>query len=214
MSKIRVMGMIYACGTKTSRILSASVNRTDTGGGTSLGSYFGTEEQQRMQRKSDRLTPWIMRTPGACLTGRVMATDDPETLGWDIIHEHLQEDGVFSFRWVDQPGLDRIRQQTQSLGATIHGWDGYCSDAETLRQAMSDPLSRELPEGMTRQIVDSASVSNLQRFFAQNSIAPLSAAVLTGGNLQSAVGDPARSGRCHRRGRFRRHVAEQVFTAA
>ena len=42
-----------------------------------MSSYYGTQAQKRLQEKSDRLTPWIMRTPGACLTGRLMGSDDP-----------------------------------------------------------------------------------------------------------------------------------------
>ena len=145
-----------------------------------MSGYYGTDTQQRMQRKSDRLTPWVMNTPGACLTGRVMGTDDPDRLGWDIIRDHLAEDGAYSFRWIGPAGLDRIRRETHDLGVTIHGWDGYANDAVALRRSIAAPLARDLPAGMARQVVDAAAAIDLQRFFVENQIAPLSASVLTG----------------------------------
>lgn len=142
--------------------------------------YFGSDAQQRLQRKSDQMTPWIMRTPGACLTGRVLSSDDPDRLGWDFIREHLQEDGVFSFRWVDAVGMEAIRQNTRDLDVTLHGWDGYCNAADALRDTIADPLARDLLEGMTTWMADATSVSQLQAFYAAQGITPLSGAVLIG----------------------------------
>lgn len=150
-----------------------------------MGHYFGTEAQQRLQRKSDRLTPWIMRTPGACLTGRVLGSDDPERLGWDFIREHLTEDGAFSFRWIDPAGLDAIRQNTSDLNVTLHGWEGYCTDADALRETITAPLARDLPDGLTTRIADAETVMQLQAFYATHGITPLSGAVLIGENCKA-----------------------------
>ncbi len=145
-----------------------------------MGGYYGTEAQQRLQRKSDRLTPCIMRTPGACLTGRVMGTDDPAKLGWDTIRSHLAEDGAFSFRWITPAGLQEIKLQTADMGVELHAWDGFCSGAEAARVAIRETLGRELPDGSRTEIVNAKTVTALQAFYVANGIAPLSAAVLTG----------------------------------
>ena len=145
-----------------------------------MSGYFGTDAQKRLQRKSDRLTPWIMRTPGACLTGRVLCSDDPARLGWDVIHEHLREDGAFGFRWMDAAALENIRHHTKALDVSIHQWDGYFCEAQGLREAMKDLLTQELPPGMSVRVADADSVSMLQAFYAANGISPLSASVLLG----------------------------------
>ncbi|WP_306114271.1 MULTISPECIES: GNAT family N-acetyltransferase [unclassified Roseovarius] len=150
------------------------------GKGRGLSGYYGTEAQQRLQRKSDRLTPWIMRTPGACLTGRVMGADDPARLGWDIIRDHLREDGAFSFRWIAPDGLEEIKQQTADLGVELHTWNGFWRASGAVRGAIRDTLGQDLPDGVTTQVVDTRTVTTLQAFYVANGIAPLSAAVLTG----------------------------------
>lgn len=150
-----------------------------------MSSYFGTEAQQRLQKKSDRLTPWIMRTPGACLTGRVLGTDDPDRLGWDVIQKHLVEDGVFSFRWVDQTGLERISQKVMDLGASLHGWQGYCNNADNLCSQINIGRERPLAPGLSMEIATDKSIPDLQAFLADQGIAPLSGAVLAGQNCQA-----------------------------
>ncbi|MEO3414485.1 GNAT family N-acetyltransferase [Roseovarius sp. CAU 1744] len=150
-----------------------------------MSGYFGTEAQQKLQRKSDRLTAWMMNTPGACLSGRLIASDDPDRLGWKIIREHLLEDGVFSFRWVDRNGLERIKSETRDLGASVHGWDGFCNDSAALRPIATDLLTHEMPAGLGCRIADQTSVRALQSFFVDNAISPLSAAVLTGANCNT-----------------------------
>lgn len=147
--------------------------------------YYGTEAQQRLQRKSDRLTPWIMRTPGACLTGRVLGSDDPDRLGWEFIRKHLVEDGAFSFRWIDPAGLDAIRRRTSDLNVTLHGWEGYCSDADALRDAIAWPMSRDLPDGLTTRVANATTVAQLQAFYAAHGLTPLSGAVLIGENCEA-----------------------------
>ena len=145
-----------------------------------MSSYFGTEAQQRLQKKSDRLTPWIMRTPGACLTGRVMGSDDPDRLGWRIILEHLQEDGVFSFRWIDHTGLEQIGRHVEKLGATIHGWQGYCRASDDLRAEIHGNVKLSPDDGLSCEEVSRDKVAELQAFLSKQGITPLSGAVMTG----------------------------------
>ncbi len=152
-----------------------------------MSRYYGTEAQQRLQKKSDRMTSWIMRTPGACLTGRVLGTDDPDRLGWDVIRQHLREDGVFSFRWIDAAGLERIKDQVADLGASIHGWQGYYSNARDLRAATDTCLEQPLADGMTLEVAQAEAVSEAQAFLAERGITPLSGAVMAGENCRAGT---------------------------
>lgn len=145
-----------------------------------MSGYYGTEAQQRLQRKSDRLTSWIMCTPGACLTGRLLGADDPEKLGWDIIHEHLAEDGVFSFRWIDQAGFEEISRQVNGICKSIFSWRGFYSTAEVLHPAISDALAQPLPAGLRLEVASGNALTESQAFLSQQGISPLSTAVLGG----------------------------------
>lgn len=140
-----------------------------------MNGYHGTEAQQRLQRKSDRLTPWIMRTPGACLTGRLMGTDDPDRLGWDVIRRHLAEDGAFSFRWIDAGGRARIGEELAGHCRSIFGWDGFCGAAAELRPNV-EPGGSEI----RAEIARGTATAELQGFLAAQGITPLSAAVMEG----------------------------------
>ena len=150
-----------------------------------MSSYYGTESQQRLQQKSDHLTPWIMRTPGACLTGRVIGADDPDRLGWHVIQRHLAEDGVFSFRWVDDAGLEKIRKHVTDVGASIHGWAGYCSPTEELSSVIETCHRQTLATDLSLEIVGTNSIAELQAFLAGQGITPLSGAVLCGENCNA-----------------------------
>lgn len=97
--------------------------------------YFGTEEQQRLQKKLDDLTPWVMKTPGACLTGRVVASDDLETLGWDLILPPLREDGLFAFCGMRPEQIEVFQDRTRDLGAQVFGWNGFMGDANAMNRA-------------------------------------------------------------------------------
>lgn len=145
-----------------------------------MGGYYGTEEQQRQQRKSDRLTEWIMETPGACLTGRLMGTDDPDRLGWDVIDQNLAEDGMFSFRWMDADGRKKVADYALRKGGNVFGWDGFLGNTETLKPVIDPILAAPLPAGMVAEPVTPDTAPEMQVRLAHQGMAPISAAVLCG----------------------------------
>ena len=65
-----------------------------------MSGYFGTELQQRLQRRADELCATIAGTPGLCSAGRMVSTDDVDHVGLELCAEMLEKDGGFGFRLV------------------------------------------------------------------------------------------------------------------
>jgi len=150
-----------------------------------MGGYYGTEEQQNQQKKTDRMTDWIMNTPGACLTGRLMSTDDPDRLGWGIIDQHLSEDRIFSFRWMDTENQAKVAEYARRKGGNVYGWDGFFAQSANLVDSIEPILTRPLPDGMLVELVNHDTVTELQVRFVEYGMAPISAAVLCGDNCRA-----------------------------
>src|SRR5690349_5789508 len=100
-----------------------------------MGGYFGTEQQQRLQRLSDEAVPWMRQTPGACNAGRFMGTDDPDKLGWDRIFATLGYDGVFGFRMIKAESVPPIREQLADRGYRLDTWDVFMGTTDSLPAA-------------------------------------------------------------------------------
>jgi hypothetical protein len=65
-----------------------------------MSGYFGTELQQRLQRRADELCATIANTPGLCSAGRMVATDDVDRVGLDYCAGMVETEGAFGFRLV------------------------------------------------------------------------------------------------------------------
>ena len=148
--------------------------------------YFGTDEHQRLQRKSDGLMEWIMQTPGACVTGRHMASDDFEALGWQTIRQHLAEDGAFGFRWITPDKQSVMRAALADTGASIFDWYGFSGEADDLTTRCSPLLARGLPDGFKTARAQGDTLIQMQKFLAEHGIIPLSTALM-GGELCPAL---------------------------
>lgn len=148
--------------------------------------YFGTDEHQRLQRKSDGLMEWIMQTPGACVTGRHMASDDFEALGWQTIRQHLAEDGAFGFRWVTPDKQSVMREALADTGASIFDWNGFIGEADDLIRSCAPLLELDLPDGFQILRAQGETLAQMQEFLAGYGITPLSTALM-GGELCPAL---------------------------
>jgi len=153
---------------------------------TSAG-YFGTQDQIRLQKKSDRLTPWIMKTPGACVTGRVICADDPAIFGWPQVRAHLVEDGAFGFRWMSPAQIAEIDAELAGTGATLHQWQGFFGTAADIQAATAATVSSDLPAGLTQRTASRDDLPKVQAFLTAQGIAPLSTAALGGDLFRAAV---------------------------
>lgn len=142
--------------------------------------YFGSDETKRLQRKSDALMGWIMDTPGACVTGRIIAADDWTKLGWDVVAHHLQEDGMFGFRWIDPDGVAALQTQLAPTGATLFDWNGFIGDAAHLHDTYSARLARPLPEDLHDGVASAIDLPRMQAFLGGHGITPLSTDLMGG----------------------------------
>lgn len=155
--------------------------------------YFGTEEQKRLQRKSDDMTAWVMETPGACLTGRGLAFDDFDAIGWETVRAHLIENGHVAFRWMNPSQVQTIRETVADLGAKVFEWGGYEGDSKNLLEACCANLKRPMPTGLSLHQVDEQTLPDLQAFLSKCGISPLSGRVMLGQicpGLSSVLKDP------------------------
>ncbi len=152
--------------------------------GANVAGYFGSDQQQALQLKSEQTHAWAMSTPGAVNSGRLMGTDDPDLLGWDRIFSSLEQDGVFAFRLMPADRAGSIRERLAEKGYRIDTWDVFLADRIGAEAAVSHVLGGPLPNGF-RMILDppgadSSDMADLQAFVASNGVAPFSGSMLAG----------------------------------
>jgi hypothetical protein len=146
--------------------------------------YLGTEAQIRLQQKADAFSDWLYETRGACHTGRFLGTDDPETLGWDTILQHLRRDRVFGFRMVAAKDIVSLRERLADYGFRIDFWDVYSAPADRIRSATEEAAVTALPEGLglagSDELQDVETIRRIQECMLRNGIAPFSGRMLSG----------------------------------
>ena len=147
--------------------------------------YYGTAAQQNQQRKSDRLTSWVFDTPGACLTGQLMCSDDPDRLGWDVVERHLAEDRLYAFRWMDAEGQKQVEEFAAEQGGNTFGWAGFYAGDSELRRFIAPIIGRHLPHGMRMERITPQTVCGMQAMLGRQGMVSLSGAVLCGLNCRA-----------------------------
>jgi RimJ/RimL family protein N-acetyltransferase len=126
-----------------------------------------------------------METPGACITGRIIAADDWRTLGWDLIQKHLEEDGMFGFRWVPPEEMAALRANVSATGASFYEWNGFMGVAEELSTRAEQNTAKPIPVGLTDAIAEDDELTAMQAFLFKYGMIPFSTDVL-GGRLRPA----------------------------
>lgn len=148
-----------------------------------MEAYYGTEHQVRMQRKVDAHADWTRETPGACLIGRILGTDDPDLLGWDVVLAHFAEDGVFGLRLFPAERLAALRARFAEHGGRVDEWDVFRADSATIRAALAE-LETGLPKGYRligpAECMTATVIPRLQQTMSANKVVPFSGAVLAG----------------------------------
>lgn len=137
--------------------------------------------------KIDSLHDWIAATPGACNGGRAMATDDPDLLGWDVIAEHLKEDGVFVFRHISPDAVPGIAARVSKMECALHQWNVFHG---TMEEVASRRTPKPAPAGYSiavEAIPDSATVKQTSDFLASRGLRPFTPRVLAGEISSSAL---------------------------
>ncbi|WP_157961708.1 GNAT family N-acetyltransferase [Acuticoccus kandeliae] len=128
--------------------------------------------------KVDRLHEWTRLTPGACHAGRAIGTDDPDRLGWDIIEQHAQEDGIFVFRHVPAETQPEIAARVGAWGFGLHSWRIFHGTADEIRARR-----RPSPTPAGYRIAVEAGpepLAEVMDFLRRQGIAPLTVRTLSG----------------------------------
>ena len=128
----------------------------------------------------DALSGWFATTPGASNGGRVVGTDDPDRLGWDVIERHLREDGVVTFRHVPVSAVDDIAARVAAWGFTLHSWRVFHGAAAAIptRRRPAPPQAGHVIAVETRP--PDATVSEAMAFLRAHGIRPFTARILAG----------------------------------
>lgn len=149
-----------------------------------MAGYVGTEQQRRLQARTEAAIGWMRDTPGACNPGRFLGADDPDRLGWDVIFSIFERDGAFGFRMVAADVAEAAAERLAKRGARLDTWDVFIAGAEDVIAATDPILADGPPEGFA--IADPADgaegggAAALQAFLVEQGIAPFSASILTG----------------------------------
>lgn len=146
--------------------------------------YFGTEQQIALQRRSEELYEWICSTKGCCNAGRFCGVDDPESLGWDAIAEIVRRDGVVGFRLISSDQVSRVSNELAALGARWDAWEVFVASAEASKNAARSILATGTPSGLTEDELSASSshdeLRGIQTFISEAGIAPFSGSMLNG----------------------------------
>lgn len=137
--------------------------------------------------KVDTFVDWTNTTPGACLGGRAIATDDPDALGWDIIKDHLLQDGMFVFRHVPVAAEAALEAKVKPWGYGLSSWRvfyGSPSDISTSRQPRRSTTDFDL----TCETNASANtIADVMSFLRAHGMKPFSGQCLSGLASPSAL---------------------------
>ena len=146
--------------------------------------YFGTETQVELQRRTEELYDWLYTTAGCCHPGRFCGTDDPKLLGWQAIEAVLRRDKVFGFRMLPAAERAPISSRLEALGYRLDTWNVFYADAldalAPSRAFVEEILPCDLDEHVLAPGDSNERASEIQKFMAENSIAPFSSRMLMG----------------------------------
>lgn len=146
------------------------------------GGTFGTEMQQRLQALSDDNVPFFRATPGACLAGRFLSTDDPDRLGWPLIMRRLERDGVFGFRMLSPEREAEIRSRVEAASFRLDIWGVFAAGKDVAWPRCRAVTERGLPPGFSLLSPArlAAETRAVQGFMADAGVVPFSARMLGG----------------------------------
>lgn len=150
---------------------------------------YGTPDQVRLQIKSLRMREEIDVTPGLSHTGRLIGSDDPDAVGWNVLEAHLKEDGFVGFRAMPPVQAEAVRLWGKTRGG-IHEWAVLLGDAETLRAAAMPIMQRTLAEGCRdvspEEMASDTRLTQMQTLMEGAGVAPLARTSLRGDIFPSA----------------------------
>lgn len=156
-----------------------------------MAGYFGTEHQQRLQQVSDTAVPWSKATPGACIAGRFLSTDEAEALGWETIYGALQRDGIFGFRMLKPEAEATVRAKVEQRGYRLDFWDVFIGDAAGAAAVSNVIVAQGMPTGFSEMPplagAEDAATKKVQVCMASCGVVPFSGSMLLGDYCPSVL---------------------------
>lgn len=149
-----------------------------------MSGYFGTETQRRLQAQAEASAAFIDASAGACQTGRMMACDDLDRLGWDRINEFLDRDGICGFRLIAVDKAEEIRSHLMERNFRLDTWDVFLADRPSALAAAEAIVSKGVPDGLVdldrpTEPEDEYTVG-IQTLMGAAGVAPFSGSLLVG----------------------------------
>lgn len=157
-----------------------------------MSGYFGTDLQKELQKQAFENRHLIASTPGLYNGGRFIGVDDPDKLGWESVRDLLKrQKGVLGFRLITREQGRSVYPRVVGQGCRIDHWDVFAAGAGTIRPAIDAILRAGLPDGLRLcdplSDPEGADTVRVQRFVADNGVAPLPGSMLVDGPEQATV---------------------------
>lgn len=147
-----------------------------------MAGFFGTGQQQALQRRTHDMREWIAATPGIYNAGRFMGVDDPDSFAPEELERMLARDGLLGLRMISPAQAKRHFPALEAKGCRIDSWDILVGDAPHAGLAASAIAAGPLPEGIVIQPPlddpQGARTVAIQRFLAANGLAPFPGTML------------------------------------
>lgn len=149
-----------------------------------MSGYYGTETQRRLQAQSEARRDLISATAGLCQTGRMMACDDLDRIGWDVIDAWLDRDGICGFRLIPTDRTEELRSRLARRDFRFDSWDVFVGDQASARAASEAIVSGGLPDGLTELESptgpEDAYTARIQALMGAAGVVPFSGSMLVG----------------------------------
>lgn len=144
--------------------------------------FFGTEQQQALQRRTYEQRHWIAGTPGIYNAGRFMGVDDPDRQAWNTMQAMLDRDGLLGLRMISPQQAARCFPQLEAMGCRIDTWDIFVGEPHDAGRQARAIVARGLPTGIAIQSplaeAEGADTRHVQQFLATNGLAPFPGTML------------------------------------
>jgi Acetyltransferase (GNAT) family len=143
--------------------------------------YFGSEFQQRQQRRAEELLPRAQNTRGFSNGGRNITVDDPLHLGWPALIAELEAHGVLALRMLPAELIEETSRRFGEAGYRVDYYDTFTSNSGETAAAL---VAAGVPHGFQHLPApirgDDPQIARIQAFMHGNGIVPFSGSMLCG----------------------------------
>lgn len=147
-----------------------------------MAGFFGTEQQQALQKLACAMRDRIAGTPGFYNAGRFVGVDDPDRVRPEEMERMLARDRLLGLRMIPAAQAARLFPALEARGCRIDRWDILVGDAEGAGSRARAIAEAPLPHGLRimPQLAgpQDGDTVGLQQFLAANGLAPFPGTML------------------------------------